>query len=521
MPQSFRVLVTALVLFPVLPANGRGQQLLEVDGIELRGEAELVMPGGGTCNVLESDTLYEEKKANHGAPMDIWRLEFSVRNGSGRWLHHLIAHYAIESEWPECTNWDKPGAGEFPQMIRWAGATGFIQESGRNVVSPGQTLSETVYIIVLRGDPEPRFSNWSVDFDFGTAPPQGDPNVPAAAQPPAATAEQENLFWQSIINSTNPEDFKAYLAQFPNGVYRPLAQNRLARLRERVNDPQAVDRPGSTPFPAGQVCTGRPEGVSCWMEVTHRPGCYVWNPNPQPGETVTWTAECADGVATGTGSLTWVHDNGMQVATGLLREGRHWHGEVVTRDGDGSRTEGSYVDGKRQGNWIQRNADGDVFEGTYVDGQPHGSWVRRDANGTVYELDFVNGEPQGRWAERPAPDRLTAAPVRGKSQDPDCSRERLIALGVLTSQLPGAVPSTIQFTDSRMVIVSEPGGGASLRQESEYSVSADAITYRIVRAMGTIPGSGTNDVPVRNPGPHTEACSLSGGVLSFGDGSWR
>ena len=70
-----------------------------------------------------------------------------------------------------------------------------------------------------------------------------------------------------------------------------------------------------------------------------------------------------------------------------------------------------------------------------------------------------------------------------------------------------------------MVIISRPAAEAELRQESEYEVSADAITYRIVRAIGTIPGSGTNDQPIRNPGPHTVACSLSGGALSFGDGS--
>ena len=72
-----------------------------------------------------------------------------------------------------------------------------------------------------------------------------------------------------------------------------------------------------------------------------------------------------------------------------------------------------------------------------------------------------------------------------------------------------------------MIIIGRPAPGAELRQESEYEVSADAITYRVVRAVGTIPGSGTSDRPLRNPGPHTEACSLSGGVLSFGDGTWR
>ena len=43
--------------------------------------------------------------------------------------------------------------------------------------------------------------------------------------------EQENLFWQSIMNSQNPAEFEAYLAQFPNGVFRALAEARLAALR--------------------------------------------------------------------------------------------------------------------------------------------------------------------------------------------------------------------------------------------------------------------------------------------------
>ena len=227
--HATRVLTLALLLYPALAADARGQELLEIDGIELRGEAQLVQSGGGTCNVLESDTAYEAKKANHGAPMDIWRLDFTVRNGSGRWLDHLIARFQIESEWPDCTNWDVPTAYQLPQDIEWAGSIGNIQESGRNVVSPGQTLTETRYLIVLRGDPEPRFSNWSMNFDFAAAPPLAAGGPPAGV--PVATAEQDNLFWQSIMNSTNPADFEAYLAQFPSGVFRALAENRLAELR--------------------------------------------------------------------------------------------------------------------------------------------------------------------------------------------------------------------------------------------------------------------------------------------------
>ena len=32
-------------------------------------------------------------------------------------------------------------------------------------------------------------------------------------------------------------------------------------------------------------------------------GCTAWNPNPQPGETITWTGACVDGKASGEGTL--------------------------------------------------------------------------------------------------------------------------------------------------------------------------------------------------------------------------
>ena len=239
-----RMYLVAFVALLALPAGAQGQRLLEIDGIELRGEAQLVMSGGGTCNVLESDTAYEARRENDGAPMDIWQLDFTVRNGSGRWLDHLITRFQIESEWPDCTNWDGPEAGEFPQNIEWADSIGHIQESGRNVVSPGQTLTETRFLIVLRGDPEPRFSNWSLDFDFAAAqqPPASQSGAPgSAAATPTATAEQETVFWQSIMNSTNPAEFEVYLEQFPNGVFRLLAQSRLAALRAPTGDRPASD----------------------------------------------------------------------------------------------------------------------------------------------------------------------------------------------------------------------------------------------------------------------------------------
>ena len=64
-----------------------------------------------------------------------------------------------------------------------------------------------------------------------------------AQQAAAASPEQETVFWQSIVNSTNAADFEAYLAQFPNGVFRLLAQNRLAALRAPAGDAPVAGGP--------------------------------------------------------------------------------------------------------------------------------------------------------------------------------------------------------------------------------------------------------------------------------------
>ena len=94
----------------------------------------------------------------------------------------------------------------------------------------------------------------------------------AAAQQatPAATPEQESLFWQSIVNSENAADFEAYLSQFPNGVFRALAENRLAELRASADNApgggvsrraDTAGSPGSASRPAGGADAPRRPGA--------------------------------------------------------------------------------------------------------------------------------------------------------------------------------------------------------------------------------------------------------------------
>jgi len=52
---------------------------------------------------------------------------------------------------------------------------------------------------------------------------------------PAERQQIELAFWDSIKESKEIEDFDAYLAQFPDGNFRTLAENRLALLRSNAN----------------------------------------------------------------------------------------------------------------------------------------------------------------------------------------------------------------------------------------------------------------------------------------------
>jgi hypothetical protein len=61
--------------------------------------------------------------------------------------------------------------------------------------------------------------------------------APVGAQPRADATEI--AFWESVRDSRNPAELRAYLQQYPNGVFRALAETRLA----------ALERPAAVPPP--------------------------------------------------------------------------------------------------------------------------------------------------------------------------------------------------------------------------------------------------------------------------------
>ena len=100
------------------------ETLVEQDGITLSGSVRVVARGVGTCEVREashSEEVYEQIKENHGQPLNVWRLDYSAYNGSGKPLAFLRAHFRVESQWPPCTSWSGP-EGSYSKPVQWTGS---------------------------------------------------------------------------------------------------------------------------------------------------------------------------------------------------------------------------------------------------------------------------------------------------------------------------------------------------------------------------------------------------------------
>jgi hypothetical protein len=99
-------------------------------------------------------------------------------------------------------------------------------------------------------------------------------------------------------------------------------------------------------------------------------GCKIWNPHPQPNESVHWSGACADGFAYGRGAAQWFRNN-LPFET----------------------DEGEWRTGRQAGYGTQVWPSG-RYDGQLVDGEPHGHGVMI-VQGLRYEGDFHNGRPDG------------------------------------------------------------------------------------------------------------------------------
>ncbi|MDE2851124.1 MAG: hypothetical protein OXP74_10985 [Acidobacteriota bacterium] len=360
-----RVAMASLLLPAGLTA---AETFYNKDGVQLSAMARVIDTGAATCRIREerhTAEQYEKLKQNEGRPLNVWRVELVVANYSGETLDYLNAHINVESAWPPCDNWD--GLGNYGKPVVWTGPLMTIHDVGS--VEPGEERREIEFVLAWHED-DPVLGRWDINYNFEAAPPAGGG---------AAETRSGNT---GSRTAAAPEREAAGTAEAP--------------LAGRSGPPTGT-RPEDT-------CAGKEVASSCWMQVANHPGCYVWNPNLQREETVTWTGSCSGGRASGAGQRTWSYtDDGnpkSSTGTGELRNGRE-NGHWTHRFAEGDIQEGPYVDGKRNGHWTLRFASGSVYEGSFVNDERHGYWTERWQDlAAVYEGSFVAGERHGRWTLR-------------------------------------------------------------------------------------------------------------------------
>lgn len=116
-------------------------------------------------------------------------------------------------------------------------------------------------------------------------------------------------------------------------------------------------------------------------------GCKVWNPHPQPNETVAWTGACVDGLAHGPGSLQWLNNNKpYEKDQGEWNQGRQFG--RGTQDWVSGRYEGELLNGEPHGRGVL-TLQSARYEGEFRDGKPNGA-------GTVTNLE---GLFKGVWKD--------------------------------------------------------------------------------------------------------------------------
>ena len=139
-----------------------------------------------------------------------------------------------------------------------------------HIETPGlevrQMLSRVRATVIANTDGEqlPLDTSALVEDFYFTPPSAPAPTAPAptaaATAAPGVITTEHLLFWQSIQTSPDPNDFRAYLESYPDGLFAPLARNRLnalsgapqtevAALTPPTEAPPAATPPAAPPAP--------------------------------------------------------------------------------------------------------------------------------------------------------------------------------------------------------------------------------------------------------------------------------
>lgn len=124
-------------------------------------------------------------------------------------------------------------------------------------------------------------------------------------------------------------------------------------------------------------------------------GCKVWNPQPEPNESITWSGPCKDGIANGKGTLQWIEEGKPGSRYDGEMKGGKPNGHGIEVHANGNRYEGEFKDYQYNGHGIWTGAKGGRMEGQFVGGKFTGSGSITYDNGNSYQGGFKDGKRSG------------------------------------------------------------------------------------------------------------------------------
>jgi uncharacterized caspase-like protein len=267
---------------------------------------------------------------------------------------------------------------------------------------------------------------------------------PSAAQ--SGGTDKETVFWQSIQNSTDPADYEAYLSQYPNGAFAPLARARATKYRTPqvaslppapsfqvtpVDEEMAAVKtanvraePSTTSSKIGKLAvgikvdvTGKTRvGGSTWYRIAlaNRDIGYVFGSlltkeeikppfSAKPAVTpMMRLAREAAAVAREAARAAREFAPEAREAARLAREAaamaRRNPGDgykVFTTSSAGDHYEGEYRDGKRNGRGVNTWANGNRYEGEFRDNRRNGRGMMIFADGRHFEAEYRDDKRNG------------------------------------------------------------------------------------------------------------------------------
>lgn len=125
--------------------------------------------------------------------------------------------------------------------------------------------------------------------------------------------------------------------------------------------------------------------------------CRIFHPNPQPGQSASWSGPCVDGYASGSGVLQWtLNGQADGLYQGTMERGAP-KGKGTRIFNDGSTLSGDFAgSGGYNSAMVERvYLNGDRYTGSWFGGAPSGQGTMALALGGSYEGQWKNGKFDG------------------------------------------------------------------------------------------------------------------------------